>query len=250
MVMAITSYTPTTGPQTGGTECTITGTGLDVVTAVMVGPNEAELVGEPTATEVVFITPPGAVGTAKVAVLDTDAGASVDAATSFTYTAVSGAGEALISTLAGKFGVRVRDVGDPDFTVVRGLLSIKPGRDYSTEDDSDTDSAFDTSDFITARKNSFSGTLKRGKGAVTGNYDPGQEIMRVAEESVSAIEGQVYDRTGGPEAWDFTAIVQWAPQGGNKTSDKVDFTLLVQGARIVITNPVIDDPSLAGQYGS
>ena len=60
MSMVITSYTPTTGPITGGTECTITGTGLDVVTSVLVGDNEAELVSVAgDGTSVVFITPRG-----------------------------------------------------------------------------------------------------------------------------------------------------------------------------------------------
>lgn len=250
MVMAITSYTPTTGPVTGGTQCTITGTGLDVVDAVLVGNHDAELVSVAgDGLSVVFITPHGdAAAAVKVAVVDVGGDAIVEAATSFTYTAVTADGEELVSTLAGKYGLRVRNVGDATFTKVRGVLTIKPGRNYTTEDDSDTDSGFDGSDFITTRKNDFTGTVKRGKGVTTGNYDPGQEIMRVAEESVAPVEAQVYDRTGGPEAWQFTAMCQWAPQGGNKTSDKHDFTLLIQGARTVIANPVIADPTLAGPY--
>jgi hypothetical protein len=253
MTMVVTSYTPETGPVTGGTLCTVTGTGLSTCVAVLIGDNEAILVSA-AATTVVFRTPHGdAVGNAGVHLFD---GTNVVTATDpFVYTAVSAA-EQLVTTLANKFRLDASanvattwaDLGVTD-RKVRGIVTIKPGLAYTTEDDSDIDSGIDGSDLVTGRKATVSGTVKRGKGVTSGNYDPGQEILRLAAEaagtSAALIPIRWYDRTGGPEAYTAFALVEWSPQGGNKTADKVDFTLNIQGRRTVITNPVIADASLA-----
>lgn len=248
MAVTITSYTPTTGPASGGTECTVTGTGLLTVEAVLVGPNEAVIETGATDTQLKFRTPAGAAGAVPVALYD--GSTVVEASTQFTYTAVP-ASESVTPSLAGKWALDVRNIGDTDYTMVRSVTSgVKPSRAYTSEDDSDTDSGIDGSDFITMRKNTFDLTVSRKRGNVSGNYDPGQEILRTNEEITKPIEGRVYDRTGGPEAWSFTALVQWSPKGGNKTADQVDVSLLVQGPRTVIANPVLADPTLAGIYVS
>lgn len=250
MALAITSYTPTTGPVTGGTQCTITGTELDTVDTVLVGSVAATIVGTPTGTTLVFRTPPGAAGTSLVTVVDNGSGGRVAVAgTSFTYTAVP-ANDTLVSTMASKFRLDCMTApGISSRTKVRGITTIKPGVDASTEDDSDIDSGTWGADFVNGRKWSITGTVRRGLGVVSGVYDTGQEGLRLAADNVGTTSGLVvvqwYDRTGGPEAYQGTALVTWSPQGGNKTSDKVDFTLLGQGARTTITNPVIADPTLA-----
>jgi uncharacterized protein YodC (DUF2158 family) len=248
MAIIVTSYTPTTGPETGGTLVTFTGTGMGTVDAVLFDGAEAEIVGAPTATAVVVRTPPGATGTADVTVADTAANNFVQAGVDFTYTAVSAA-EQLVTTLANKFRLDVRNVGDANFTKVRGITTIKPGLQYTTEDDSDIDSGIDGADLVTGRKADVTGTVKRGKGVTSNAYDPGQEIIRTAAENAGTVAGTIecrwFDRTGGPEAYTAFALAQWSPQGGNKTADKVDFTLNIQGRRTVIANPVIADSSLA-----
>lgn len=251
MTMVITSYTPETGPVTGGTQVTVTGTGLSTCVAVLVGANEATIIGTPSATTVVFQTPPGAAaGTAKVALYDGTV--VVEATDSFTYTAVS-ADEQLDSTLASKYRLDITADGGTTWTKVRGITTIKAGINYSSEDDSDIDSGVWTSTLNTGLGWQLTFTCKRGKGHTSGNYDPGQELVRAASDQLgtpSTVQIRWYDRTGGPEAYTGFANVQWAPQGGNKTGDKVDVTLNGQGARTVIDNPVIEDPSLAAGYST
>lgn len=250
MAFTITSYTPTTGPTTGGTLCTVTGTGLTVVDEVLVGGNLATIVGTPGATSMQFRTPAHAAGDATVTLVDTDASETHNAGTQFTYAAVTS--ESTFNTLAGKMALDVRVVGDTDWTRVRSVLTIKPEQTYSTEDDSDTDSGIDGTDFVNSRKGNITGTVKRTKGVLSGAYNAGQEIIRNAADNAGTPDGTIearwYDRTGGPEAYEATAIAQWSPQGGNKTTDKVDFTLNIQGAKTTITNPVIADSSLADGY--
>lgn len=255
MAMVITSYTPETGPVTGGTECTVTGTGLDDCDVVLVGNNEATIVGTPTATTVVFRTPAAAsASNADVVLVDTSTPADVKATDPFVYTAVSTA-EPLKTTLASKFRLDVSanidtdwsDMGDTD-RKVRGITTIKNGMDYTTEDDSDIDTGIWGATLVTGLTASITGTVKRAKGVSSGVYDPGQEIIRHASDHPDTAEGlikcRIYDRTGGPEAYEFFSLCQWSPQGGNKTGDKVDFTLNAQGERTTITNPVLADSSL------
>jgi len=256
MAIVITSYTPTTGDTNGGTSCTVTGTGLDVVDAVFVGNTEAEIVGTPTATSLTFKTPAAdSAGNQNVTLVDVAGDEAVTAADPFVYTTAT-TPETLVNTLANKWGVRVRKLGDTTWTKVRGLTTAKPGLNYSTEDDSDFESGIWQSTFTNGIGWSLGFTVKRGRGATSGNYDPGQQIILAAHDktgSDSLIEVQWYDRSAtsaDDEAYQGTTTVEWAPQGGNKTSDKVDVTLNGQGARTKITNPVIGDPTLAAGYGS
>lgn len=247
MAIVITSYTPTTGPETGGTLVDVTGTGLAAVDAVLLDGNPAEIVSV-SATHVIFRTPAGTVGTADVTLADTAANNFAQAGVDFTYTAVA-ADEQLVTTLANKFRLDARVIGDTDWTKVRGITTIKPGLDYATEDDSDIDTGIDGATLVTGRTATVTCTVKRGKGVSSGNYDPGQEILREAADAAGTADGTIeirwYDRTGGPEAYTAFALAQWSPQGGNKTGDKVDVTLPIQGRRTLIANPVIADSSLS-----
>ncbi|MEV7973839.1 IPT/TIG domain-containing protein [Cellulomonas sp. NPDC089187] len=79
----ITAVTPATGPTSGGTTLTLTGTGLAPVTAVTVGGTPATIVGTPTATTITVTTAAHAAGLVDVvAVLP---GADATAAGAFTY---------------------------------------------------------------------------------------------------------------------------------------------------------------------
>ena len=251
MAPVVTSYTPTTGTTAGGTQCTITGTGLDTVTVVLVGTAEATIVGTPTATTLVFRTPTSSSATSqKVTVIDTAAGTSAQAGTSFVYT-LAPVDELLVTTLAKKFRVDVNTgtSGSPVWTKVRGITTLKPGLNTNTEDDSDYDSGDWSSTVKTQLGWLLDFTVKRGLGAISGAYDPGQQALWTAHDQTGAggtAQVRWYDRKGGPEAYTGYAQVQWSPQGGDtKTTDKVDVSLEGQGARTKITNPVIADPSLA-----
>src|SRR5579875_2561405 len=251
-----TSCTPTGGPVTGGTEVTITGTGLNTVEAVLVGGNEADIVGTPSATTLTFITPPAAApGNQSVAVYD--GVEAVVAGTQFAYAAVP-ANDVLVTQLAGRYALDVNTgtYDSPTWTRVRGVTTIQRTMNYTNEDDSDTDSGQWDSTLDTSLGWTITGTCKRGRGKISGTFDPGQEALRVAGDALGAahiVDVRFYDRAAtsvADEAKRGFATSQWAPQGGNKTGDKVNFTLTGQGALVDIDNPVIADPSLAGPYAA
>ncbi|AVT35937.1 IPT/TIG domain-containing protein [Plantactinospora sp. BB1] len=84
----ITSIVPNTGPSTGGTSVTITGTGLTGATGVTFGDNPGtDLVVDPSGTSLTVTTPPGAPGPVDVTVLIP--GADAVAPNGFTYQAVA-----------------------------------------------------------------------------------------------------------------------------------------------------------------
>jgi LPXTG-motif cell wall-anchored protein len=68
----VTDLTPTAGPTAGGTTVTITGTDLADVTQVFFGDVEATIVGEPTATRIVVVTPANPAGLTDVVLLTSD----------------------------------------------------------------------------------------------------------------------------------------------------------------------------------
>lgn len=68
----ITGLTPTAGPTAGGTTVTITGTDLADVTQVFFGDVEATIVGEPTDTRIVVVTPANPAGLTDVVLLTSD----------------------------------------------------------------------------------------------------------------------------------------------------------------------------------
>ncbi|WP_158630935.1 IPT/TIG domain-containing protein [Micromonospora inaquosa] len=84
----ITSIVPDSGPNTGGTTVTITGTGLTGATGVTFGNNPGtNLVVDPSGTSLTVVTPPGPVGPVDVTVLIP--GANVTAPDGFTYVAAA-----------------------------------------------------------------------------------------------------------------------------------------------------------------
>ena len=75
---------PATGPTTGGTTVTITGTDLDGATAVMFGNNAAAIQSD-TVTQIVVVAPAGMAGTVDVTVTTAGGTSATSSADQFTY---------------------------------------------------------------------------------------------------------------------------------------------------------------------
>lgn len=247
MTLAITSFTPTTGPTTGGTRVVITGTGLDAVTNVLFGTHAGSI--DTTATNTALsltVIAPGIdnslAGTVKITVIDAATPAEAQSSTNYTYTSVSA--PPLTSSPATKWKCDVDSSAGQDGTgyiPVRGITDFQPAIATTSQDDSDYDSGVWGSDAKTQLKWSNVIKLSRKRAA---NYieDPGQKVLRLAHDQVGAagtVRVRWYDRNGhGSEAFEGFAFVEWSDDGGNTTAlSTVSVTLMGQGVRTPITNP-------------
>lgn len=247
MALAITSFTPTTGPCTGGTRVVITGTGLTAVTAVMFGNVEGSIdtTAVNTALSLTVLSPAipnDDAGTVKITVLDSVTPTEAQSSGNFTYTAVTT--PTLTSVPASKWKLDVDSSVAQDgssYIPVRGMTDFQPAVNTTTQDDSDYDSGVWGSDAKTQLKwqNTLKISRKRAAGYVE---DPGQAVLRVAHDQVGTagtVRVRWYDRNGeGSEAYEGFAMVQWSEDGGNTQAlNTVSVTLMGQGARSNITNP-------------
>jgi hypothetical protein len=243
MVIAVTSYTPTTGPTAGGTLCTITGTQLDLIDVVLVGHKQAHIVSQ-TTTSLKFYTPSAATaGTETVYVIDNGTVTEVAAGTVFTYTATPGT-EQLVSTNARKWKLDVDQSVAQDGTgyiPVRAVMDFQPSLTPTLQDDSDYDAEGYMSDAKTALKWKLVVKLGRKKGIGSGAYDAGQEVIRTAHDKFDAagiVRVRWYERDGAAEAYEGYANVEWSEDGGNMVAvDTVSCTLDGNGKRTAIVNP-------------
>ncbi|WP_242908670.1 phage tail tube protein [Actinomadura terrae] len=236
MAIAISGITPATGPTTGGTIHYITGADLNTVTGVTIGGAAAPLFAAQSATLLKVTAPAGTVG-AKDVVLSPGA---VTLAAAYTYALPTG-DEQLVPTKASKYIFEVRRPGDTPWTRVRAVADFKPPVEPNLEDDSDYDGEGWASESKTQLKWGIEAKLIRKIGINTGNYDPGQEILRAAAVKfgqLGLVEVRWYDRTGGPEAFQGFANVSWDPEGGDtKALDIVTAKLSGSGKRVDIVNP-------------
>jgi hypothetical protein len=83
-VPTISGIAPTIGPTTGGTQVTITGTGLDGATAVNFG-GAAGLIVSNTGTQIVATSPAGVIGTVDLTVTTANTVSATSSADQFTY---------------------------------------------------------------------------------------------------------------------------------------------------------------------
>lgn len=248
MTLAVTSFTPTTGPTTGGTKVVITGTGLTAVTSVMFGDVEGAIdtTATNTATSLTVISPPisnADAGAVKITTLDSATPTEAQSSGSYTYTAVSV--PVLSTTNAAKWKCQVSGDGGSTYTDVRAITNFAPTVASTTQDDSSYDDVADDgtswgSDTVTQLKWALAFTIDR-KTAAGYVEDPGQAIIRAAyalQGAAAVLPFRWYDRFGGDEAYTGNGIVTWTEKGG-ATSDKasVDVAVMGRGPRTVITNP-------------
>ncbi|MHB1891663.1 MAG: IPT/TIG domain-containing protein, partial [Acidimicrobiales bacterium] len=84
----VTGISPSSGPTSGGTVVTITGTNLDGATVVDFGPNEASNITVVSSTEIQVTAPPGSAGTVDITVVTPGGTSSASSADRYTYVAV------------------------------------------------------------------------------------------------------------------------------------------------------------------
>lgn len=243
MAMTITSFTPSTGPTSGGTSVVITGTGLTSATSVVFGDVEGRIdtTALNTATSLTVISPAIAntAGAVKITILDSVTPSEIQSTTTFTYTVV--ASPVQTTSLAKKWKFDVSPDAGTTWIGVKGMTNFQPAIAQSMQDDSDYDSGEWGSDVVTQLKWSLVTSVDR---KYTAGYteDPGQAILRAAYDQVGAaavVTVRWYDRNGGTEAYSGVGNVQWSEKGGT-TADKasVNITIMGRGARNVITNPL------------
>jgi hypothetical protein len=126
--------------------------------------------------------------------------------------------------------------GNGNWLQVKGCEALAPTIAPTTADTTDFDSTGWASSAVTLRGAQIVGTAQRK--TYVGSRDPGQEFLRLRSEDLTLFHARIYERISGGEAYDAWLTAQWVQQsGGPSDIVKADFTLLVQGARAIISNP-------------
>lgn len=129
-----------------------------------------------------------------------------------------------------------------DWQTVIGVTEFNPAAEPNIEDSSDYDSGGWAGNTKTGQSWELGVTINRRINDQTKVYHPTHEKLRAASYafgSDSQVHVRYYDRNGLPEAYEGTALVTWAPSGGEYTAlDQVEMTLTGDGQLLLITNPV------------
>jgi hypothetical protein len=129
-----------------------------------------------------------------------------------------------------------------DWQLVPGVTDFSPSAEPNIEDSSDYDSGGWAGNTKTGQAWEVSTTINRRINDQVKTYHPTHEAIRLASfgfGSASQVHLRYYDRDGLPEAYEGTAIVTWAPSGGEYTAlDQVEITFTGDGPLVPITNPV------------
>nr|WP_202516592.1 phage tail tube protein [Streptomyces sp. SID161] len=126
--------------------------------------------------------------------------------------------------------------------LVPGITSFTPAAEPNIEDSSSYDSEGWAENTKTGQSWELGVTINRKVNDQTKVYHPAHEAIRLAafsSGSASEIHVRYFDRTGLPEAYEGTALVTWAPSGGEYTAlDQVELTLTGTGPLQLIDNPL------------
>lgn len=129
-----------------------------------------------------------------------------------------------------------------DWQNVIGITEFTQSAEPNIEDSSDYDSGGWAGNTKTGQAWELGVTVNRRINDQVKVYHPTHEAFRLASlafGSASEVHIRYYDRDGLPEAYEGTAIVTWAPSGGEYTAlDQVEMTLTGNGQLLPITNPV------------
>ncbi|MEU6535507.1 hypothetical protein [Streptomyces sp. NPDC047000] len=129
-----------------------------------------------------------------------------------------------------------------DWQTVIGVTEFNPAAEPNIEDSSDYDGGGWAGNTKTGQSWELGVTINRRINDQTKVYHVTHEAFRAAAYafgSASQVHVRYYDRDGLPEAYEGTALVTWAPSGGEYTAlDQVEMTLTGDGPLLLITNPV------------
>lgn len=146
--------------------------------------------------------------------------------------------------------VNIGTSGSPNYIGVFGILEFTPNYTPTTQDVSDFDSQGDGDEEVTATKWGLNLKLKRAtQSADSSQYDPGQEVLRLASQQKGAgnrVDVRWYEMPSGTiggagphvEAYQGYVNVQWNPDGGGQDAVRtVSLVLGGKGKRNAITHP-------------
>ncbi|MFC8267818.1 phage tail tube protein [Streptomyces cinereoruber] len=129
-----------------------------------------------------------------------------------------------------------------DWQLVPGVTEFTPASEPNFEDSSDYDSEGWAGNTKTGQSWELGVTINRRINDQVKVYHPTHEALRLAHYgwgSASKVHVRYFDRSGLPEAYEGTALVNWAPSGGETTAlDQVEITLTGDGKLLLIANPV------------
>ncbi|MGW3847190.1 phage tail tube protein [Streptomyces fagopyri] len=129
-----------------------------------------------------------------------------------------------------------------DWQTVIGVTEFTQSAEPNIEDSSDYDSGGWAGNTKTGQAWELGVTINRRINDQVKTYHATHEAFRAAAYafgSASQVHVRYYDRDGLPEAYEGTALVTWAPSGGEYTAlDQVEMTLTGDGPLVPITNPV------------
>jgi hypothetical protein len=134
------------------------------------------------------------------------------------------------------------DKDGSDWQLVPGVTEFSPSAEPNIEDSSSYDSEGWAENTKTGQAWELGVTFNRKINDSVKVYHPTHEALRLAAfafGSASEVHIRYYDRNGLPEAYEGTALVTWAPSGGEYTAlDQIEATLTGTGPLLPITNPV------------
>lgn len=129
-----------------------------------------------------------------------------------------------------------------DWQLVPGVTDFSPAAEPNIEDSSSYDSDGWAENTKTGQSWELGVTVNRKINDQVKVYHPTHEAFRLASfafGSASEVHVRYMDRNGLPEAYEGTALVTWAPSGGEYTAlDQVEMTLTGTGPLAPITNPL------------
>lgn len=129
-----------------------------------------------------------------------------------------------------------------DWQLVVGVTDFSPAAEPNIEDSSSYDSEGWAENTKTGQSWELGVTVNRKINDSVKVYHPTHEAFRLASfafGSASEVHVRYMDRNGLPEAYEGTALVTWAPSGGEYTAlDQVEMTLTGTGPLLPITNPL------------